>query len=350
MRALPRILCGCGLGLALAAPPARAESWRTKSGDRVEGRLSGVYGSVAVISRVSDSSLVSLDQFDDAGLLRIDDYLAARAGPEPAWADSNGRVARSLQGRLQVMRDGKLVGFDPGARPEPELYLVYFGAHWCRPCREFSPSLVEAYRRLQAAAPGHFELVFVSADHSERDQELYAREVGMPWPVLKFTAVGSAGPVERWEGPAIPDLIVVTRDGDLVFDSFHGSAYVGPGSVLDQFEPLLAAMNGHSESCRRARHRLSVLQHVRAAGMGALNPKPYLITLDPSRYQTLEVRRLKALLEIDERGHVTDVEIEPKLPTALDFQLTQDAQSWLFLPAVADGHPRSTRVILPISL
>lgn len=348
MRALSRLLCGCGLALALQ--PARAESWRTTNGDHFDGKLSGVYGSVAVISRKSDSSLLSLDQVDDAGLLRIADFIGAQEKSPSTWADSAGKVARSLRGRLQVMREGKLAPFDPGARPEPELYLVYFGAHWCRPCREFSPYLVETYSRMQAAAPGHFELVFVSSDHSEEDQELYAREVGMPWPVLKFSDVGSVGAIERWEGPAIPDLIVLTRQGDLVFDSFHGSAYAGPGSVLDQFEPLLAAMNQGSEACRRALHRLSVLEHVRAAGNRPVNPKPYLITLDRSHYQTLEVKRLSALLEIDERGRVTNAKIEPRLPAALDFQLTQEAETWLFLPAVADGHAKATRVVLPISL
>jgi len=342
------LLCGCGL--ALAAPPAAAETWRTTNGDHVEGNLSGVYGSVAAIARKGDSTLLSLEQLDDAGLARVADYLAATAKSAPTWADSDGKVARSLRGRLQFMQNGRLAAFDPGARPEPEIYLVYFGALWCRPCREFSPHLVEAYRRLRQLAPGRFELVFVSSDHRAEEQELYAREVGMPWPVLKFSDVGRVAPIERWEGPAIPDLIVVARNGDLLFDSFHGDDYVGPGSVLDQVETLLGSMDEKSEACRRARHRLSVLQHVRSAGGKAANPRPYLITLDPSHYQTLETKQLKALLEIDDRGHVTDAKIEPSLPTALEFQLTQEAETWLFLPAVAGGRPKSAHVILPISL
>jgi len=305
---------------------------------------------VAVIARRGDSTLLPLDQLDDAALARVADYLAASPRAAQTWADSDGKVARSLRGRLQIMQEGGLAAFDPGARPEPRIYLVYFGAHWCRPCREFSPHLVEAYRRLQQLAPDRFELVFVSCDHEAKEQELYVREVGMPWPVLKFSDVGSAGPVERWEGTAIPDLIVVTRSGDLLFDSFHGNDYVGPGFVLDEVESLLGSMDEKSEATRRARHRLSVLQHVRSAGSTAVNPMPYLITLDPSHYQTLEVRHLKALLEIDERGRVTDAKIEPSLPTALDFQLTQEAGTWLFLPAVAGGRPKSAHVILPISL
>ncbi len=348
MRALPRFLCG--FGVALAIPTARAETWRTANGDQVDGKLGGVYGSVAVIARKGDTILLPLDQVDDAGLARVADYLAASAKAGTTWAASTGTVAKSLRGRLQVLQDGKLVAFDPGTRPEPEIYLVYFGAHWCRPCREFSPHLVEAYRRLQQQSPGRFELVFVSDDRGAGEQELYIRELGMPWPVLKFSDIGSVGAIERREGPGIPDLVVLTRGGDLIFDSYRGGDYLGPETVLGQVEPLLNAMDVDSESSRRALHRLTVLQHVRAAGRRTVNPRPYLLTLDPSHYQTLEVKRLRALLEIDERGHVTDAKIEPALPPALDFQLTRDAETWLFLPAVANGRPKPAHVILPISL
>jgi hypothetical protein len=156
------------------------------------------------------------------------------------------------------------------------------------------------------------------------------------------------GPIERWAGPGIPDLVVLTREGGLLFDSYRGDNYVGPGSVLEEVEPLLNAMDGDSPSCRRTLHRLSVLQYVRAAAGGRKPPKPYLMGLDRSHYQTLEITNLNALLTIDARGRVTDARIEPQLPAALDFQLTQDVENWLFLPAVADGHAVATRVRLPI--
>jgi hypothetical protein len=113
-------------------------------------------------------------------------------------------------------------------------------------------------------------------------------------------------------------------------------------------EPLLLAMDGDSQACRRELHRLSVLRHVRAAAGGSCNPKPYLIALDASRYQTLEIKRVSALLSIDEHGRVTDAKIEPQLPSVLEYQLEQDTRDWLFLPAVADGRPTAARVNLPI--
>jgi len=45
--------------------------------------------------------------------------------------------------------------------------MLYFSAHWCPPCRKFTPVLSEAYTKLKAERDD-FELVFVSSD---RDQE-----------------------------------------------------------------------------------------------------------------------------------------------------------------------------------
>jgi thiol-disulfide isomerase/thioredoxin len=346
MRTAYIILCVLA---ALDVPRANAETWVFKNGQPIEGRLSGVYGSIAVVtSSKGGTRLLSIDQFDDASLVRIAGFLARSGNKPSSWAESEGTIATSLRHRLQIMQAGKMVDFDPGTRPEPQLYLVYFGAHWCRPCREFSPHLVESYSRLKELAGDRLELVFVSSDHSYDDQALYAREIGMPWPILKFSDVGSVRPIERWEGPAIPDLIVITREGDLLYDSFRGEAYLGPQSVLDEVEPLLNAMNEDSEFCRRALHRLNVIEYVRAAATGTSSPKPYLLGLDRSHYQTLKITNLTALLAIDEHGCVTDVKIEPQIPTALEFELEQDAGRWLFLPAVVNGQPKSARVKLPI--
>src|SRR4051812_47359892 len=118
-----------------------AESWHTTHGETFAGKLTGVYGTIAVIAEKKASSMVSLENLGDDELSRVADFLAARS-TAPAWKESNGKVAKAVKGRLQVLRNGKLVDFDPGIRRDPEFYLVYFGANWCPPCRAFSPTLV----------------------------------------------------------------------------------------------------------------------------------------------------------------------------------------------------------------
>src|SRR3954462_5905820 len=125
---LARTAC-CG-ALALMTLIARGESWQTTRGENLEGRLSGVYGSCALISGKKATHLVSVDSLGDAELGRVADYLAAQSASAVPWKDSGSKVAKALKGRLQVLRSGKLVDFDAGTRRAPDFYLVYFGAEW----------------------------------------------------------------------------------------------------------------------------------------------------------------------------------------------------------------------------
>jgi nucleoredoxin len=66
--------------------------------------------------------------------------------------------------------DGKNVGF-------------YFSAHWCPPCRGFTPSLAEMYNKLKAAGKP-FEIIFVSSDRDKSGFDEYMAD--MPWLALPF--------------------------------------------------------------------------------------------------------------------------------------------------------------------
>jgi thiol-disulfide isomerase/thioredoxin len=345
---LPRLLGVVGVLIACTLSGAEP-IWLTNTGDKIEGHLSAVYGKYAVLARRSGASLVPIDTLADAELGRVAEFMAKQPPKPLAWKDSKSRVARALDRRLEVLRGEKLMRFDPGTRTEPEFYLVYFGANWCPPCRAFSPKFVDEYERLQKLAPGRFEAIFVSNDRDSSEQLEYVRHVNMPWPVVKFSSVGSVDPIERWAGPGIPCLVVVTPEGDAIMHSYHGEEYVGPQHVLQEFEEFLRATSNEMET-KRALHRLAVIQHVREAAGKSATAKPYVITIDFRRYKTLEVKELIATLTIDEQGHVADAEFEPKLPTVLHYQIVSDANKWLFLPAVKDGKPATVKVQLPLSL
>jgi len=63
---------------------------------------------------------------------------------------------------------------------------LYFSAHWCGPCRRFTPMLAEVYTHLkEEVAPSHgLEIVFVSSD---RDQGSFKQYYGtMPWTAVPF--------------------------------------------------------------------------------------------------------------------------------------------------------------------
>jgi len=50
--------------------------------------------------------------------------------------------------------------------------MLYFSAHWCPPCRAFTPTLSEAYNKLKEER-SDFEMVFLSSDSDERSFKEY---------------------------------------------------------------------------------------------------------------------------------------------------------------------------------
>jgi len=97
--------------------------------------------------------------------------------------------------------------------------LVYFSAHWCPPCRGFTPKLAEAYTAYKAAGK-KLELVFVSSDKSEGEFDSYYAE--MPWLALPYAARDLKGTLsKKYKVSGIPSLIVIdgktgetiTKDG-----------------------------------------------------------------------------------------------------------------------------------------
>merc|ERR1711874_269399 len=64
------------------------------------------------------------------------------------------------------------------ALKDKEVVAIYFSAHWCPPCRNFTPVLAEKYKELQACGKS-FEIVFASSDRTvESFGEYYET---MPW-------------------------------------------------------------------------------------------------------------------------------------------------------------------------
>ena len=63
---------------------------------------------------------------------------------------------------------------------------LYFSAHWCPPCRHFTPQLVKFYNELPADKRAQFEIVFVSSDNSQHEFDEYA--ASMPWLAVSWAA------------------------------------------------------------------------------------------------------------------------------------------------------------------
>jgi len=88
-------------------------------------------------------------------------------------------IAEAL-GTEFVRKDGSKVTV---ASLKGKYIAIYFSAHWCPPCRGFTPDLVKTYNKLIADGKP-FEIVFASSDRSKEDFDEYFSE--MPWLALPF--------------------------------------------------------------------------------------------------------------------------------------------------------------------
>jgi len=95
--------------------------------------------------------------------------------------------------------------------------LVYFSAHWCPPCRSFTPQLAQAYKDSSKAGK-ETAVIFVSSDRDEAGFDGYYGE--MPWHALPYSQRDLKGTLsEKFGVNGIPMLIVLDAEGKLVSEN-----------------------------------------------------------------------------------------------------------------------------------
>jgi len=94
-----------------------------------------------------------------------------------------------------------------------KVVALYFSAHWCPPCRMFTPVLKDFYDEVEGEG---FEVVFVSFDKTESDQHEYLKEAHGDWLFLKLADSFIKTLSEQYGVSGIPALIVIKPDGTAV--------------------------------------------------------------------------------------------------------------------------------------
>ncbi|RLN94622.1 hypothetical protein BBJ28_00012139 [Nothophytophthora sp. Chile5] len=90
----------------------------------------------------------------------------------------------------------------------------YFSAHWCPPCRQFTPFLCAVYDDMIEEHP-EFELVFISSDRDVNQYQEYFNE--MPFLALPYEARAQHQALSNGFGvTGIPMLVFVKGDGTLI--------------------------------------------------------------------------------------------------------------------------------------
>ncbi|KAL7536697.1 hypothetical protein ACHAXR_007345 [Thalassiosira sp. AJA248-18] len=121
---------------------------------------------------------------------------------------------------------------------------LYFSAHWCPPCRKFTPLLAERYNNLKEAGKP-FEIVFVSSDRSRDAFEKYHSM--MPWLALPFHNQDKKEELSaRYKVSGIPTLVILDSDGELITD--NGRMAVSNESCIEDF-PWISSNSIFFDSC-----------------------------------------------------------------------------------------------------
>jgi len=114
-----------------------------------------------------------------------------------------------------VMADATLIGqageqFKAEAALNGKTLGLYFSAHWCPPCKGFTPQLAKWYNE-SLKAKG-LEVVFVSSDRDDAAFQEYFKE--MPWLALSFSDRKRKEQLSSIFGvEGIPSLVIVGPDG-----------------------------------------------------------------------------------------------------------------------------------------
>ena len=135
--------------------------------------------------------------------------------------------ASGLEGKL-IDNAGK--EYDASSLAGKKVIAIYFSAHWCPPCRGFTPVLAEAYNDMNK---DDIEIVFVSSDQNEQQFKEYFAT--MPWKAVPFgdPRKGTLGQKHGVSG--IPCLVVIKPDGTVVSKNARGDVQSKGAAAVDEW-------------------------------------------------------------------------------------------------------------------
>eukprot|EP00913_Durusdinium_trenchii_P014948 g14022.t1 len=97
---------------------------------------------------------------------------------------------------------------------------LYFSAHWCPPCRAFTPQLAKWYAGVKKELGDKFEIVFCSGDRDDEN-----------WCALPFDRKDDLDGIYKIEG--IPTFLIVDQEGNIVTKA--GRSLVGRNAPASEF-------------------------------------------------------------------------------------------------------------------
>jgi nucleoredoxin len=113
-----------------------------------------------------------------------------------------------------------------------DIILYYFSAHWCPPCRGFTPVLAECVKNWKAAGK-KVECIFLSSDQSEEDWKEYFET--MPWLAIPMGDKRKDNMSKLFGVKGIPTLIAMNKNGKVISNAARGDVASHKDKAIDEW-------------------------------------------------------------------------------------------------------------------
>ena len=97
-----------------------------------------------------------------------------------------------------------------------KVFVLYFSAHWCPPCRQFTPILTQQFQSHQQTSSKSM-VIFVSGDRSPQEQLNYMQEAHGDWPAVSCQSSLQSMLNSTFGVRGIPAVIVIkASNGEII--------------------------------------------------------------------------------------------------------------------------------------
>lgn len=141
-------------------------------------------------------------------------------------------------GKELLTQSGELV-YAETALADKNVVACYFSAHWCPPCRQFTPMLKDFYEELSDYP---FTIIFVSSDRDEKSMKDYFATHGSYYAVPFSDEELSQALKQACSVTGIPTLAIVDKKGKMLHGNGRNDVTGSqPQQAYKKWEKLSAA-------------------------------------------------------------------------------------------------------------
>ncbi|MCK4563413.1 MAG: redoxin domain-containing protein [Verrucomicrobia bacterium] len=222
--------------LLLVAISTTADTWTSTAGSTIEAEFvkekQGLVYLRTADGKIKKIKKSDLSKEDQLKVTRLASPFAAKKAAEAATAPPKApdAIYKLFGDELRNNRKKKVSVDELSGK----IIGIYFSAHWCGPCRKFTPELVEFHEKMTKKGKP-FEIVFVSSDSSKSDMYNYVEEMDMPWLMLPYGDDHKKSLSEKFGVRGIPMLVIIDAEGNTITKNGRGEVSSQGAKAFDKW-------------------------------------------------------------------------------------------------------------------